>query len=110
MKPANLDHRITINRLVAAVNSYNEQTESFAEFQTLWASRQDATAGELWRAAEVGAQIDCHFVVRFSPETATITAKDTLTVEDGKTYNITGVREIERNRWIEIDAVTRPDK
>jgi SPP1 family predicted phage head-tail adaptor len=106
----NLDHRITINRLVPGANSYNEQIETFAVFTSLWASRQDATAGELWRAAEVGAQIDCHFVVRFSPEAATITAKDTITIEGGKTYNITGVRELARNEWLEIHAVTRPDK
>ena len=27
----------------------------------------------------------------------------------GKTYNITAVREMQRNRWIEVDAVARPD-
>jgi len=106
----NLDHRITINRLVSQLNSYNEQVEVFTEFATLYAARKDATAGEGWRAAEVGAQIDCHFVVRFSPDTVTITAKDTVTIEGGKTYNITGVRELARNEWLEIHAVTRPDK
>lgn len=110
MSEYNLDHRILINRLVPQTNSYNEQVEVFADYITIYASRKDATAGEMWRAAEVGAQIDCHFVVRYSPETATITAKDTLTLENGKTYNITGVRELERNEFIEIHAVTRPDK
>ncbi len=105
-----LDHRITINRLVPVVNSYNETTPAFLPYVTIWATRQDATAGEQWRAAEVGAQIDCHFKVRYSPETATITPKDTLTLEDGKTYNIVGVRETERNAWLEIDGVTRADK
>lgn len=105
-----LDHRITINRLVETVNAYNETAPVFEPFAVLWAGRQDATAGEQWRAAEVGAAIDCHFKIRYSPESATITPKDTVTLEDGKTYNIVGVRELDRNKWIELHAVTRPDK
>lgn len=109
-KTPNLDHVVTINRLTGVANAYNEQTLAFAPFITIRSSRQDATAGESWRSAEVGAQIDAHFVIRHSPETETITAKDTLTLEDGKTYNIVGVRELERNKWIEIHASARPDK
>lgn len=109
-KQYNLDHVITINRLTGAANTYNEKAATFAPYITIRSSRQDASAGESWRSAEVGAQIDAHFVVRNSPETETITAKDTLTLEDGKTYNIVGIRELDRNRWFEIHASARPDK
>lgn len=110
MQAPNLDHVVTINRLTGAENAYHEHDGSFAPYVTVRASCQDASAGESWRSAEVGAQIDAHFIVRSSPETATITPRDTLTLEDGKTYNITGIRELERNRWLEIHGSARPDR
>lgn len=105
-----LDHRISINRGTETRNDFNEVVLVWAVLVTVWARRADATANEAWRAAEVGAQIEAHYTVRYSPETASITPKDTVTLEDGKTYNIFGVTETERNRWLEIHCIARADK
>ena len=108
-----LDHRLTILRAVYTTNTYNEPIETWTDYVTVWAKRTDATAGEGVRAAEVGAKITAHFMVRYSPEAATITPKDRLLLEDGSnglTYDITGVRELERNHWLEIHGVARADQ
>ncbi len=106
----NFDHRITINQGTPTTNDYNETTLVFSPYITVWASRRDASAGESYKAREVGGEISARFTIRYSDEAATITNKDTLTLENGKTYEITGVRETERNKYIEIDCVTRADK
>jgi len=108
-----LDHRLTILRAVYTANAYNEPIEAWTTYATVWAKRSDATAGETVRAAEVGAKITAHFMVRYSPEMAAVTPKDRLSLEDGSnglTYDITGVRELERNHWLEIHGVARTDQ
>lgn len=106
-----LDHRITIQRPTEARDSTtNEVLLTFADYITIWAKRQDASAGESYKAAEVAASISVRFTVRYSPETATITPKDRVMLEDGLTYDITAVRETARNQWLEIDATSRADQ
>jgi SPP1 family predicted phage head-tail adaptor len=105
-----LDHRVTVLRAVATVSDYNEPVETFSSYITVWMRRIDVSMGETVRAAEVGADITAHFVVRYSPEVATVTPKDRLQLEDGLLYDITGVRELARNQWLEIHAVARADR
>jgi SPP1 family predicted phage head-tail adaptor len=104
-----LDTRIEILRAVTTTSSYNEPVAAFTSYVTVWAKRIDASMGESFRAAEVGAKITAHFVVRYSPETATVTPLDRIKVEGGLTYDIVGVRELLRNEWLEIHAVARAD-
>jgi len=105
-----LDRRIVIQRVTVTASAYNEPVESWATHLTLWARKVDTSASEGRAAAEVGASLSARFTVRWSTETADITAKDRLAF-DGKTYNITGVREtINRHTFIEIDVVVRADK
>lgn len=106
----NLDHRIDVLRAVRTLGTYNEPVETFTTYATLSAGRTDASAAEGYRAAEVGGQITARFVVRYSPEAATITNKDRIRLEDGLTYDIVAVREVKRNQWLEIDAVARTDR
>ena len=105
-----LDHRLTILRGTATASAYNEQVLTFSTYATVWASRRDASAGESYKADAVEAKITARFAVRFSPETATITPKDRVQVEGGLTYDVTKVREVARNKWLEIDAVARADR
>ncbi len=105
-----LDERLTVLRSTQTTNAYNEPVDVFAVYATVWAHRIDASAGESYRAQEVGAQVSAHFQVRYSPETATITPRDHLRLENGLTYDITGVRELARNQWLELHAVARQDR
>ncbi len=104
-----LDRRIVILRSAPVTNAYNEPVETFAAWKSFSAKRRDASASESYRAVEVGAQISTRFTVRYSSQTSTITPKDRIAFGDHQ-YNITGVRQVGRNRWIEIDAVARDDK
>ena len=102
-----LDHRVTIRRLAAVRGDYNQPLEQYTDFYVCSAERHDLFVTEQLRAREVGAQITARFTVRYSSETASITAADRLKLEDGLEYNIVGVREAERNRWLEISVVGR---
>jgi SPP1 family predicted phage head-tail adaptor len=105
-----LDERLTILRAVQTTNDYNEPVDSWTTYATIWARRIDASAGETVRAREVGAQVTAHFQVRHSSQTVTVTPKDRLQLEGGLIYDVTGVRELERNHWLEFHAVARQDR
>lgn len=101
-----LDRRIVVQRAALAANEFNEPIETWSTFATVWARKADATAGEAYRAQEVGAEITTRFTVRWSSDTATIDPRDRISF-DGREYNIVAVRDIGRQRWREIDAVAR---
>ena len=104
-----LDHRVHILKPNYTVDAYNAPVPTHAVSATIWAARKDASLGESLRAREVAASISAHFTVRHSSETAAIKPEDRLQLEGGLTYDIIGVRELERNRWLEIHAVARTD-
>lgn len=110
MSTPRLDHRVTIQQNTPTVDDYGGSTDVWADFITVSAERKDVSARESYRAQEVGAEISVRFKVRYSPDMATVTPKDRLVLENGLTYNITGTRETQRNKWIEIDCVVRADK
>lgn len=104
-----LDHRVRILRPTRTASAYNEKIATYSLYREVWASRVDASAAESYRADAVEARVSARFAVRYSPEMATVTASDRLQVEGGLTYDVTKVREVSRNQWIEIDAVARAD-
>jgi len=99
---------ITLQRALKTRNGFNEEVDDWIDIATVGAKVTDATAGEAYRAAEVGAQISARFVIRWSPEVAGVAADDRILFND-RPYNITAVREFERGQWREIDAVTRAE-
>jgi SPP1 family predicted phage head-tail adaptor len=99
---------IVILRAVTTRNAFNEEVESWVTLAEVGAKVTDASAGEAYRAAEVGAQISAHFVIRWSPEVGDLTPRDRITF-NGRQYNITAIRDFERGEWREIDAVARGD-
>lgn len=103
-----LDRRITIQRATVSPNSFNESVETWHTLATVYVNSRAASAGESYRAQEVGAKISTRFIIRHSPVVADLNPRDRL-VYGGLVHDITAVREKERNRWLEIDAVARPD-
>lgn len=103
-----LDRRITVRRAAVTYNEFNEPVETWANFKTVWAKRLDASAGESYRAQEVGAEITRRFQVRWSVAMATVDPRDVI-VFNGVEHNITAAREPEgaRNQWIELDCVAK---
>jgi SPP1 family predicted phage head-tail adaptor len=103
-----LNRHITLQRATVTKNDFNEDVESWGVLAEVFAERRDASAGESYRAQEVGAEISTRFEIRHSSLVADLNPRDRL-IYAGRIYNITGVREKQRNRWLEIDAVARPD-
>jgi SPP1 family predicted phage head-tail adaptor len=99
---------ITLQRALKTRNAFNEEVETWIDIAVVGAKVTDATAGESYRAAEVGAQISARFVIRWSPEVAGVAPADRV-LFNGRPYNITAVREFERGEWREIDAVARAE-
>jgi SPP1 family predicted phage head-tail adaptor len=99
---------ITLQRALKTRNGFNEEVETWIDIAVVGAKVTDATAGESYRAAEVGAQISARFTIRWSPEVAGVAAADRVLFND-RPYNITAVREFERGEWREIDAVARAE-
>jgi len=108
MAAGKLKERITIQRATVTHNDYNEEIASWTDLATVWAERTDASAGESYRAQEVGAEITARFKIRQSSEVADVNPRDRI-IYEGRPHNITGVRETDRNREFEIDVVARAD-
>lgn len=103
-----LDRVVTLERVTITRDEFGEGVETWETLAQRKASRLDVSDGEAMRAAEVGSQLATRFVVRYSGELANLNARDRLTHE-GEIYNIVGVKEKTRRRWIEISAVRRSD-
>lgn len=99
---------MTLLQPTTVTGSFNEPTVTFASAGSLWMEVHDVSAREKFRAQEVQAALTTRFKVRWSTLASTIEPTWRLQV-DGKTYNITGVREVQMLRWIELDAVARND-
>ena len=109
LQAGDLDRRITFQRVtVTTGGAYNEPQEVWSDLVAVRAKRTDASAAEGYRAAEVGTQISTRFTVRWSSLVSSVSPLDRLVFE-GRTFNITGVREVAgaTRQWIEIDAVAR---
>ena len=103
-----LDRRVQFRRK-ALVSDGLGFAESWANHGApVFASREDISDGERWRAGEVAAHVTTRFVVRYSAFAADINPSDRLNLE-GREYDIFGIKQIDRKRWIEITAAARND-
>jgi SPP1 family predicted phage head-tail adaptor len=108
MSAGELDRRITIQRATVAYNEFNEPVQTWAHLVTVSAMCRDASAAESYRAQEVGAEITARFTIRWSSDVKDVNPRDRVSFE-GREYNITGVRNVGRRLWREIDVVARAE-
>lgn len=87
---------------------FNEPADAWVALAEVNAQVTDASAGETYRAQEVGAEIGTRFRVIWSPEMADVEPHDRV-VFDGREYNITAARNVGRRKWREFDAVARAE-
>jgi SPP1 family predicted phage head-tail adaptor len=104
-----MDRRVQFQRATITDDGFSS-VETFANHGSpVWASKNDVSDGEKWRADQVSAVISARFQVRYSTFTAALTPADRL-VYGGTTYDISGIKEIEgRKRIFEITAAARAD-
>lgn len=97
-----LDRRITLRRKTE-VNTGLGLTATWADLGTIWAGRKDVSDGEKMAAGGVMSTLAARFVVRSSSLTRGLTPKDAL-IEGGRTFQITGIKELGRRDFLEITA------
>lgn len=103
-----LDRRITLRRKVET-NTGLGVTEAWSDLGTIWASRKDVSDGEKVAAGRMMATLAARFVVRSFELTRSLTPKDAL-IEGGKTFDIMGIKELDRRGFLEITAEARADQ
>ena len=103
-----LDRRLQIYRAALTDDGY-ERAEVFAAFgPSLPCNRFDVTTRERMLAEQVQADIKTRFTIRSSEFARGLDPRDKLECE-GEFFDITGIRQVERKRWLEITASARAD-
>lgn len=106
MRAGKLDRRITIQRATTTgTDGFGHPVMTWEDHVTVWAEVLSVSDGERWRAAEVAAHVTHRFRIRWG---AGVTAEDRV-VYDGRTFEISGVKEIDRRVGQEITAAARAD-
>jgi SPP1 family predicted phage head-tail adaptor len=103
-----LNRRAILQRATVTFDNFGGEVETWGTLASVWIHRRDASAGESYKAQEVGGQLSIRFTIRYSSDVADLNPRDRVLYAGG-VYNITGVRETKRNRWLEVDAVIQPD-
>ena len=103
-----LDRRIQFQRKSLVSDGMGFAEVWANEGGMIYANKKDISDGERWRAGEVQANVTTRFVVRWNSVTALVTPAWRLVCE-GLEYDIFGVKEIERRRFIEITGAARND-
>jgi SPP1 family predicted phage head-tail adaptor len=60
-----LRHRITIQKSTTAPDDYGQPIETWDDFATVWAERNDLTGREQWSAQQIQAEITTRFRIRY---------------------------------------------
>jgi head-tail adaptor len=103
MGAGKLDRRIQFQRYTMTDDGFSKVEAWVNHGNLISASKQDTSDGERMRASEVSAFLNARFVVRSSPFSRGLTPKDRLT-HGATTFAIFGIKEIGRNKYLEITA------
>ena len=102
------DRRVQFERYTEKDTGFGVTEVWAAHGSPVPAERRDVSDAERMRANEVQAHITSRFRVRSSAFTRDISPKDRLTCE-GLVYDISGIKELDRRRTLEITAAARAD-
>ena len=103
-----LDRRVQFERYTATATGFGMVEEWAAHGSPVPAEKRDVSDTERMRAAEIQATITSRFRVRSSAFTRDLSPKDRLICE-GLVYDISGIKEVDRRRTLEITAAARAD-
>lgn len=107
IRAGELDRLVTIKRPQAGQpNAINEVIDGWTDVGPLWAKKTPVNDTERARASEQGAVVTDRFLIRWSSDVAALDPRWLLTF-DGRTYDISGVKEIGRREGLEITAAAR---
>jgi SPP1 family predicted phage head-tail adaptor len=99
-----MDYRITFQEKVVGVNESNEDEEegweNIATNPTVWASKDDRSGNESYRADKLTDYQNTTFVCRYRTD---ITPKNRLVCE-GIPYDIISIQDVSRRRYLNIEC------
>ncbi len=102
-----LRHTVQIERNTASLDSYGDETDSWALFATRRASIEPIRGREYWTAQEQESEITHRIMMRYDSKIGTITTKDRLRFKT-RIFDIKSVlNNRETNRTLEIMAIER---
>lgn len=99
LQAGRLDRQVTIERATSVRDSHNEETQTWAEHATRWASVRPAPGTERFQNAETAAEAQMRFVFRWEDDLVRVT--DRL-LHDGRHYEISSAIEIGRREGWEV--------
>jgi SPP1 family predicted phage head-tail adaptor len=100
MRAGDLDRRITIQRRVVTSGPFNEPIVTFELLAEIWADVRQQGGAEFLKAETIIAQRRVVFCIRWL---AGVTALDRV-VYEGRSHNVTEVRELGRREGLELYA------
>src|SRR5690606_29910632 len=98
METGNLDRQVTLETYTAGRDEYGGTTEEWGSPEKVWANVRFPTAREAFQGDQLTAVQSAVFTIRHREG---VTPKMRV-ILDGLTYNITGVTEPERRRWLQL--------
>ena len=99
MRAGRLDRRITIEQPTAAVNTFGEPVQTWADLATVWASVRAKSGREFFAGGEQ-ATADTVFRIRYRSDVTRVMRIS----YGGAVYDITAIAEIGRREGLEIIA------
>lgn len=103
MKAGTLDRRIVIEYATTVRDAVGQEIETWADFASVWASRNDVRGTERFSAEQPFAARTARYRLRY---VAGITEEMRI-VDDGVTYDIIGIADNGRQGWVELTAEAR---
>lgn len=103
LNAGDLRHRITIQQPTSATaNAYNERTDNWSTWATVWAKVEPLEGREAWAAAQAQSEVTHKVVLRYL---SGVTPRMRI-VFGSRILQIVAVKNIEeRSRVVEIEAV-----
>lgn len=108
MRAGELDRKLTLMKATQTTGALNAKVTTYVELATVSASKADVSDAERIRAQQAGVAHTTRFRIRWSSLASQLLALDRVRCE-GRTFEVTGIKEIGRREGIEITANARSD-
>lgn len=100
MRIGKLDRRVTIQSLTETQDSAGQPIKAYADLATIWAERRDVRGNERFASNQALAMRAAIFRIRWRTG---MTEKMRL-IDDGTTYDVTGIAGDRRKGWMELSC------
>lgn len=97
-----LDRRITLQAFTSTTDDYGEVIETWTDLAEVWAEVRPLRGVERVEAAQLAAQVDTRFTIRYRDDLAP--GRHRITYQ-GRLYNIQAVLELGRREALQLEAV-----